>query len=126
MVESLWRETQPFNIQTLLIEPGRFRTLLLSENNRKDAAPRIPDYAEAVEKHYTGLDAESENQPGEVQKGVSIIVDLVRKEGVAEGRTVPFRFPLGTDCYEEAKEKLDEMNIVMEEWKTTILSTDHA
>lgn len=126
MVESMWRETQPFNIQTLLIEPGRFRTLLLSEGNRKDAASTISDYEEAVAKHYAGLNAESENQPGDVQKGVSIIVDLVRKEGVAEGRKVPFRFPLGTDCYEESKKKLDDMNQVMNDWKTTILSTDHA
>ncbi|KAL2207843.1 NAD(P)-binding protein [Sarocladium strictum] len=125
MVESLWRETQPFGIQTLLIQPGRFRTLLLSDTNRRDNSSQIPDYAEAVEKHYANLDAESQNQPGEVEKGVSIMVDLVRKEGVAEGREVPFRFPLGTDCYEESKNKLDEMVKVAEEWKHIIISTDH-
>jgi NAD(P)-dependent dehydrogenase (short-subunit alcohol dehydrogenase family) len=126
MVESLWRETQPFGIQTLLIQPGRFRTLLLSDANRRDNTSQIADYAEAVEKHYANLDAESQNQPGEVEKGVSIMVDLVRKEGVAEGKEIPFRFPLGTDCYEESKAKLDEMVRVAEEWKSVIVSTDHA
>lgn len=126
MVESLWRETQGFGIQTLLIQPGRFRTLLLSDTNRRDNISNIPDYADAVEKHYANLDAESQNQPGEVEKGVAIMVDLVRKEGVAEGKEVPFRFPLGTDCYEESKDKLNEMMSVSEEWKSIIVSTDHA
>ncbi|KAH8177117.1 short chain dehydrogenase domain-containing protein [Sarocladium implicatum] len=125
MVESLWNETKNFNIQTLLIEPGRFRTLLLSEDNRKDNKSSISDYAEATSKHFETLSAASQKQPGDVQQGVKIMVDLVRKEGVAEGKTVPFRFPLGTDCYEEVKEKLEDLMATMEEWREVITSTDH-
>lgn len=126
MTESLCEETKPFGIRTLLIEPGRFRTLLLSESNRKNSRSAIGDYEDVTKKHFATLDAESENQPGEVSKGVSVIADLVRREGVAKGREVPFRLPLGTDCYEETKQKIDGMAKVMEEWKTVITSTDHA
>lgn len=124
-MESLWHDTESFGIQTLLIEPGRFRTLLLSEENRTDSSSHIPDYAEMTSKHFAILSAASQKQPGDVQKGVKIMVDLVRKEGVAEGKKVPFRFPIGTDCYEEVKEKLNELLETMEEWKTVITSTDH-
>lgn len=126
MVESLAAETKQFNIQTLLIQPGRFRTKFLAEQHRKDSRASIPDYAEGA-KHYFGiLDAESENQPGDVTKGVSVMVDLVRKEGVAKDREIPFRIPLGNDCAEEVKGKIQEMGRVMEEWKDVIGSTDHS
>ncbi|GFF27394.1 uncharacterized oxidoreductase YusZ, partial [Aspergillus udagawae] len=44
LVESLWRETEPLGLRTLLIEPGRFRTLLLSSSNLKVAQSSIPEY----------------------------------------------------------------------------------
>ena len=126
MAESLWRETQPLGIQTLLIEPGRFRTLLLSSQNRRDARSSIPEYADADEDFFETLTAASERQPGDVKKGVSIIADVVRKEGVAKGRTVPFRLQLGTDCYDLVKEKYEGLLKDMDDWKDVITSTEHA
>jgi hypothetical protein len=47
-------------------------------------------------------------QPGDVAKGVEVIVDLVCGKGVAEDKDadVPFRLPLGSDCFETVKEKV--------------------
>lgn len=126
LVESLAAETQPFGIQTLLVEPGRFRTRLLAQGNRKDATSSIPDYVPLVDQYVAALDAASERQPGDTEKGVRIIVDVVRKEGDASGKTIPFRLLLGSDSYDEIKKKLDQVSRDMEEWKAVTLSTDHA
>ncbi|KAH6880689.1 hypothetical protein B0T10DRAFT_519016 [Thelonectria olida] len=126
LAESLWRETEPLGIRTLMIEPGRFRTLLLSNTNLKVVQSAIPDYARPSEEFSKMLATEDRTQPGDVDKGVSIIIDLVRGEGVADGKKIPFRLPLGTDCYESIKEKCEGTLRVLDEWKDVINSTDHA
>jgi hypothetical protein len=125
-VESLWRETEPLGLRTLLIEPGRFRTLLLSSSNLKVAQSSIPEYIGRSEDLRKMLAMEDRAQPGDVQKGVSIILDLVRAEGVAAGKKIPFRLPLGADCYETIKEKCEETLRLLDEWKDVINSTNYA
>jgi hypothetical protein len=126
LVESLWRETEPLGLRTLLIEPGRFRTLLLSSSNLKVAQSSIPEYIGRSENLRKMLATEDRAQPGDVQKGVSIILDLVRAEGVAAGKKIPFRLPLGADCYETIKEKCEETLRLLDEWKGVINSTNYA
>lgn len=58
--------------------------------------------------------------------GVSIILDLVRREGVAKGKEVPSRLPLGTDCYESIKGKCEDTLRILDEWKDIIHRTDYA
>ncbi|KAF7114967.1 hypothetical protein CNMCM5793_000737 [Aspergillus hiratsukae] len=86
LVESLWRETEPLGLRTVVIEPGRFRTLLLSSGNLKIAQSSIPDYSGRSEEFQKMLAMEDCTQPGDVEKGVSIILDLVRADGVAAGK----------------------------------------
>ena len=124
-VESLWRESTPLGIKTLLIEPGRFRTKLLSDSNRKTKASSITDYANLSLAKTTGLSEEDQQQPGDPVKLAEIILDLVRGEGIAEDRAVPFRLPLGVDCYDDIKAKCEETLGVLEAWKTVIRSTDY-
>src|SRR4029078_5956159 len=45
-MEGLAPEVAPFGIRTLLVEPGFFRTELLSPQSTSYAAPSIDDYAE--------------------------------------------------------------------------------
>lgn len=71
------------------------------------------------------LARESERQPGDPVKLSEIVVDLVRGEGVAKGREVPFRLPLGIDCYDEIKAKCEETLKLLEDWKDVIRGTDH-
>ncbi|KAI0113079.1 NAD(P)-binding protein [Daldinia grandis] len=125
LVESLSRETEGFGIRTLLIEPGRFRTMLLSPDNLRAVPSSIPDYAEASKTNMDGLAKEDRAQPGDTEKAVSIILDLVRKEGCALGKEVPLRFPLGRDCYDTIKEKCEETLLLLEDWQHVINSTDH-
>ncbi|KAI1777420.1 NAD(P)-binding protein [Hypoxylon cercidicola] len=125
LVESLSRETEVFGLKTLLIEPGRFRTKLLSPGNLQVMQSKIPDYAQVSQAHADGLAKEDQAQPGDTQKAVKIIVDLVRKEGYAAGKDVPLRFPLGPDCFSTIKEKCEETLNLLQEWKDIINSTDH-
>jgi len=39
-----------------------------------------------------------EKQPGDPEKGVDIILDVVRGEGKAAGRGIPERFVVGPRC----------------------------
>jgi NAD(P)-dependent dehydrogenase (short-subunit alcohol dehydrogenase family) len=124
LVESLWRETTNLGIRTLLIEPGRFRTKLLSSGNMRATPSTIPDYAEFTNGLIDTLNRDSEKQPGDPVKLVEIVLDLVRREGVAEGKEVPFRLPLGADCYEEIKSKVEETLKMLDEWGPVTKSTD--
>src|SRR6204780_5983754 len=45
-IESLTPEIAPFGIRTMLVEPGFFRTELLSTQSTTYAKPSIDDYAE--------------------------------------------------------------------------------
>ncbi|KAI5923458.1 hypothetical protein F4810DRAFT_668996 [Camillea tinctor] len=125
LVESLSRETAEFGIKTLLIEPGRFRTKLLSTGNAHIIPTRIPDYASSNAKFVDGIHGQDQAQPGDTEKGVRIIVDLVRREGCAAGREIPFRIPLGADCYDSIKEKCDETLEMLRDWESVIKSTDY-
>jgi hypothetical protein len=53
------------------------------------------------------------------------VLDLVRKEGIAEGKEVPLRMPLGIDVYDDVKAKCEETLKLLEEWKGVIRSTDY-
>jgi NAD(P)-dependent dehydrogenase (short-subunit alcohol dehydrogenase family) len=124
-VESLAHETTPFGLKTLVVEPGRFRTQLLSASNLKVKLPesRISDYAQ----YYAALDniaAESNTQPGDPQKLASIVVDLVRGEGVVKNKKIPLRIQLGQDAWDQVGEHLRGTLGHMDEWESVIKSTD--
>ncbi|KAI1632957.1 hypothetical protein F4809DRAFT_644939 [Biscogniauxia mediterranea] len=125
LVECLSRETAELGIKTLLIEPGRFKTKLLSTGSAQVIPTRIPDYAASNTTFVHRIAAEDQMQPGDTGKGVRIIVDLVRREGHAATREVPFRLPLGRDCYDTIKEKCEETLAVLRDWESVIKSTDY-
>jgi hypothetical protein len=55
---------------------------------------------------------------------VEVILDLVRGEGVAQGREIPISLPLGSDCLNVVKETLSRTDKVLAEWDDVIKSTD--
>lgn len=52
------------------------------------------------------------------------MLDVIRGEGVAEGKETPFRLPLGIDYFDEVKVKLDGMQKLLSDWETVIKSTN--
>jgi hypothetical protein len=98
---------------------------LLSDTNLKFKQSQIPEYEAATEIHGGYLRSEDSKQPGDPEKFVKIVIDLVRQEGCSQGKKIPFRLPIGADAVTEIKGKLQEVTDIMEEWDTVITRTDH-
>lgn len=101
----------------MLLEPGRFRTNLLSKGNVHAVETKIDDYMEASEIHNGHLRDADMKQDGDPKKFVKLSIDLVREEGAAAGKVVPFRMIMGKDSVDEISEKLDETIRGIKEWK---------
>ena len=98
-IESLAPEVAPFGIHTMLVEPGFFRTELLSAESTNYAASSIEDYAERTEQTITAWKAMNGQQGGDPAKLADALVYL------ADQPEPPLRFAAGADSVElfEAK-----------------------
>jgi hypothetical protein len=64
------------------------------------------------------------NQPGDPKKAVEIMLDVVRGEGVAEGKAFPDRLPLGPDCLATMRRKCVRNLALCNDWDDVIRSTN--
>ncbi|KAI1179070.1 hypothetical protein F4777DRAFT_535458 [Nemania sp. FL0916] len=125
-VECLSQELAMFapGIKVLIVEPGYFRTRAFGNINH--VPPRVPDYAafnaavRAVEAGIVG------NEPGDAMKAVNIMISIVKGTGVASGKEIPLRIPLGTDGWERIKAKCENMLNICSDWEQVAKSTDIA
>lgn len=101
-MESLASEVHQFGIKTMLVEPGFFRTELLTKDSTTFAEPAIEDYAQQTRDTVSAWNGMSGKQGGDPTKLAAAIVTLASKE------TPPVRFAGGADALEafEAKAKL--------------------
>ena len=124
--ESMTAELKPLGIDVTVVEPGYFRTGFLNAGARIKAATTIDDYTNSVVGQVKKILDDTDNkQLGDVDKGAKVIVDVLTKTGVAEGREIPIRLPLGTDIIAGIKSKIDDTLKLLEEWDSVISSTDH-
>lgn len=124
--ESMHYELAPLGISVTIIEPGYFRTGFLNAGAQIKSEKGIKEYEEsAVGKIRATLDQVNNNQPGDVVKGAKVIVDILTKSGVAEGKKVPIRVILGADCATGVREKIDGTIKLLDEWETITTKTDH-
>src|ERR1700733_13334319 len=100
-IESLAPEIAPFGIRTMLVEPGFFRTELLTADSTTYAQPAIDDYAERTKETITAWSGMDGKQGGDPAKLAIAIVELA---GLDEP---PTRFAAGSDAVQtfEAKGK---------------------
>lgn len=124
IVESFQRETAHLNIKSVNIEPGYFRTALLSQGNIVPIATTIPDYTEVVKSVSDLFDAANGKQPGDPRKAAEIVVDVVKQEGRAAGKGIPERLALGQDAVGLIREKCQRTLKLLEEWQEISCSTD--
>src|ERR1700728_976844 len=75
-MESLAPEIAPFGIRTMLVEPGFFRTELLSTQSTTYAKPSIEDYAERTREIVTAWTGMNGKQSGDSPKLANAIVQL--------------------------------------------------
>jgi len=111
MSEGLASEVSPFGIRVLIVEPGAFRTQFLASYQTPQAGMNAAYENTPVGttlKYLSGLNG---TQKGDVEKGVSVIFDVVMKSGVAEslrGKEI-LRLPLGSDCVGRYETKVEGM-----------------
>jgi NAD(P)-dependent dehydrogenase (short-subunit alcohol dehydrogenase family) len=100
-MESLTPEIAPFGIRTMLVEPGFFRTELLSDDSTTYARPAIGDYAERTREIVAAWKSMDGKQGGDPAKLADALVRLVALE------ETPARFAAGADAVQtfEAKAK---------------------
>jgi NAD(P)-dependent dehydrogenase (short-subunit alcohol dehydrogenase family) len=91
-MESLAPEIAPFGIRTMLVEPGFFRTELLSTDSTTYAKPSIDDYAERTRETvaaWSGMDGKQGGDPAKLADA------LIQLAGLEEP---PARFAAGADA----------------------------
>ena len=101
-MESLAPEIEPFGIHTTVINPGFFRTELLTQASTNYAPAVIEDYAERNVAQREFWDGMNGKQCGDPAKLAQALVTLA-----AEPQP-PFRFIAGADAIAQAEDKLAE------------------
>jgi NAD(P)-dependent dehydrogenase (short-subunit alcohol dehydrogenase family) len=101
-MESLAPEIEPFGIHTTVVNPGFFRTELLTRESTDYAAASIEDYAgrnAAQREFWQGMDGKQGGDPAKLARALLTIAGLERP---------PFRFIAGADALAQAENKLAE------------------
>jgi NAD(P)-dependent dehydrogenase (short-subunit alcohol dehydrogenase family) len=91
-MEGLAPEVAPFGIRTMLVEPGFFRTELLTPQSTRFAQPSIEDYAERTQATVEAWQSMNGKQGGDPAKLAAALVQLTALE------EPPVRFAAGADA----------------------------
>jgi hypothetical protein len=76
---------------------------------------------EGVAGYMKGMDG---NQPGDTEKAVRIIIDVVKGEGVAAGKEQPERLPIGKDALDGMKKQYTEGLKICQDWEAIVNCTE--
>ena len=98
-MEALTPEVAPFGIRTMLVEPGYFRTALLTEESTKYPEPSIEDYADKTRATVTVWKGMNGKQPGDPAKLAKALIHL------ASNAQPPLRWAAGADAIAAVEEK---------------------
>jgi len=98
-MESLTPEVAPFGIRTMLVEPGFFRTELLTPESTNYAEPTIEDYAEKTKQTITAWSGMNGLQGGDPAKLAKALVQLANQD------EPPLRWAAGADAVEDLEQK---------------------
>lgn len=107
-MESLSAEIAPFGIHTTVVNPGFFRTELLTEQSTHFAAPSIADYDErrgALVKYWKSQNGQQSGDPAKLAQALLTI---------AAQQPPPRRFIAGADAIAGAEQKLVDLKAQIE------------
>jgi NAD(P)-dependent dehydrogenase (short-subunit alcohol dehydrogenase family) len=102
-IESLTPEVAPFGIRTMLVEPGFFRTELLTPESTNFAEPTIDDYAERTEQTVTVWKSMNGQQGGDPAKLARALVQLTDSD------EPPLRWAAGADAVAAFEQKAQQL-----------------
>jgi NAD(P)-dependent dehydrogenase (short-subunit alcohol dehydrogenase family) len=98
-LESLTPEVEPFGIRTMLVEPGFFRTELLTPESTTYAEPSIDDYAERTAQTVAAWNGMNGQQAGDPTKLAAALLTVTQHENP------PRRWVAGADAVAAVEQK---------------------
>src|SRR5712672_70184 len=117
-MESLHAEVAPFGITTTIVNPGFFRTELLTEQSTKYAEPFIEEYDERRQKQLAFWKAQNGQQAGDPAKLARALVVIASLE------QPPRRFIAGADAVGTAELRVADLKAQIEAYRDLSTSLD--
>jgi NAD(P)-dependent dehydrogenase (short-subunit alcohol dehydrogenase family) len=107
-MEALYAEVAPFGIATTIINPGFFRTELLTEESTQYAETAIEDYAARTAAQQSFWRSQNGKQGGDPAKLAKALI------AIAAETPPPRRFIAGADSIATAEQKIAELQAQIE------------
>lgn len=116
--EALAAELAPFGIQSMVVEPGVFRTDFLDTSSLSTAAARIPAYR-GTPAHDTldWIGTANHTQLGDPVKGAALIYEVTCRD------ELPGHLALGRDAIERQLVKIRSLQEDLEAWRDKSVGT---
>jgi NAD(P)-dependent dehydrogenase (short-subunit alcohol dehydrogenase family) len=102
-MESLTPEVAPFGISTTIVNPGFFRTELLTQESATYAEPSIADYADRHAQRVEWFESMNGQQAGDPAKLARALITIASQE------QPPRRFIAGADAIAIAEQKVADL-----------------
>jgi NAD(P)-dependent dehydrogenase (short-subunit alcohol dehydrogenase family) len=102
-MEALHAEVTPFGITTTIVNPGFFRTELLTEESTQYAETSIEDYAQRTAAQQAFWKSQNGKQGGDPAKLAKALITIASKE------PPPRRFIAGADAIATAEQKVADL-----------------
>jgi len=118
-MESLTPEIAPFGIRTMVVEPGFFRTNLLTNDSTIWPAPTIEDYAARTRETVDAWQSLNGKQGGDPAKLASALVKL------AGHPEPPLRWVAGADAVAAVEQKAQDLLAQADAHRELSSSLDH-
>ena len=113
-MESLQAEVAPFGITTTVVNPGFFRTELLTEQSTNYAEPSIADYDERRGPLVEYWKSQNGRQSGDPAKLARALITI------ASEKQPPRRFIAGADAIATAEQKIADLKAQIEAHRDTL------
>jgi len=110
-MESLAPEVKPFGIHTTIVNPGFFRTELLTRESTNYATPSIKDYADRNNTHREFYESMNGKQGGDPAKLAQALLTVVDQE------PPPSRFVAGADAVGAIEQKLADLQAQIDAYR---------
>jgi NAD(P)-dependent dehydrogenase (short-subunit alcohol dehydrogenase family) len=118
-MESLAPEVEPFGITTTVVNPGFFRTELLTNESTNYAPPSIDDYAERGAEQREWWTAQNGQQGGDPAKLAQALITIADEENP------PRRFIAGADAIALAEQRVAELQQQIDAFRELSSSLAH-
>ncbi|WP_232328973.1 MULTISPECIES: SDR family NAD(P)-dependent oxidoreductase [Metabacillus] len=118
-MESLQPEVSPFGIHTTIVNPGMFRTELLTRESATYADHSIEDYSDRRARSQDAYNSQNGKQAGDPAKLAKALINISNEE------LPPRRFIAGTDAVSIAEQKISDLQAQINAYRDISTSMAH-